>query len=157
VQAFDLKSEESSNDNTSLAAPHVHSINKGWDTEAHLVPPNLGSCGICVKAQHPTLQAVIKAAICEVTGDALFVTAFPSVITTTSYFHDTLSTLAKNLNFPTLCRHFEEDPKFTEVISHVVSCLILVLLPYISLIFDHSWLAIFHTSVVALNDGLYWR
>ena len=157
MQAFDLKGEESSNDDTSLAAPHVHNINKGWDSEVHLVPPKLGSRSISIKAQHPTLQVVIKAAICEVTSDALFITAFPSAITTTKYFCDTLSTCTKALNFPVLHHRFEEDPKFTEVISRIVRHPMLVLLPYLIVIFDHSWLPIFHTSMVASKNGLYWR
>lgn len=154
-----MRSEESSDDDTSLAAPpsHIHNVNKGWDGEAHLVPPELGKRGINIKAQPPPLQAVIKVAIREVIGDGLFITAFPSAITTTSYFRDTLRTSAKNLNFQVLRRRFEEDPKFTEVVSCVVSRLMLVLLLYPSLILDHSWLHVFHTSVVALKNGLYWR
>lgn len=137
MQAVDLKTEESSNDDTSPAAPYVHDVNKGWDIEAHVVPPEMGSRGISVKAQHSTLQMVIKAAIRQAIGDALFVTAFPSAITTASHFRDTLSTSAKNLRFPILRRRFDEDPKFTEVIARVVSRPMLVLLLYLSLIFDH--------------------
>ena len=145
MQAFDLKSEESSNNNAST--PHGHDVNQGWDNEAHLVRPQPGARIISIRVQSPALQAVIKAAVREVTGDALFITAYPSAIAVTSYFRNTLRTSADNLNFPILRRRFEEDRKFTDIISRIVSHPMLVL--PLCLIFDHSCLPVFRTSVVA--------
>ena len=77
MQAFDLESEESSDNNAST--PHGHNVNQGWDNEAHLIWPQPGACIISIRVQSPALQAVIKAAVCEVTGDA--VTATKCVVT----------------------------------------------------------------------------
>lgn len=84
-------------------AHDIHHVNKGWHTDAHYIPPQAGAQIISIKAQPPTLQAVIKAAICKVTGDALFITAYPSAVTIGDYYSDILKRLAKTLNSDMLC------------------------------------------------------
>jgi hypothetical protein len=81
----------------------------------------MGACIISIKAQPPSLQAVIKAAIHKITSDALFITAYPSTVTITDYYCDVLKSCAENLHLDALCDCFEKDHKFAEVISHVVS------------------------------------
>ena len=120
---------------------HGHDVNKGWDREAHFVPPQSGACIISIKAQSPALQAIVKAAIHEVTGDALFSTAYPSAVTVVDYFCDTLRTATENLNFSALCHRFREDHKFVEIISRIVSHPMLILMLF--LIFDHSWPSVY--------------
>jgi len=127
-----------SDDDTSI--PCGHDVNKGWDRGAHFVPPQLGARIISIRLQSPALQTVIKAAIREITGDALFSTAYPSAITVADYFHDTLRATADNLNVSALGRRFEKDRRFAETISCVVSPPMSILLLF--LIFDHSWLSI---------------
>jgi hypothetical protein len=100
---------------------HYHNVNKGWNLDAHYIPPQAGACVISIKAQPPSLCAVIKAAIHEITGDALFITAYPSAVTVVVYYCDVLKSCAENLYFDALCDRFEKDRKFVEVISRVVS------------------------------------
>jgi hypothetical protein len=95
-------------------------VNKGWRADAHYIPPQPGARIISIKVQPPSLQAVIKAAIREVTGDALFVTAYPSAVTITDYYCDLLMGSAGNLHSDILRDRFEKDRKFAEVISRVV-------------------------------------
>jgi hypothetical protein len=106
---------------------HYHDVNKGWHVEAHYVPPQGGARIISIKAQPSLLQAVIKASIREVTGDALFVTAYPSAVTTTDYFCDLLKKAAGNLDLNVLCERFRKDRRFAEVISRVVSFSLIIL------------------------------
>ena len=144
VQSFNSESKEWSNDDSSIH--RGRNVNKGWDHGAHFVPPQSGARIISIKAQSPALQAIIKAAIREITGDALFSTAYPSVITVVNHFCNTLRTATNNLNFPTLGHRFQNDRRFAETISRVVShpmSIILVLF----LIFDHSCLSVCQTSV----------
>ena len=102
-------------------AVNLHNINKGWHADAHYIPPQGGARIISIKAQPLMLQAIIKAAIREVTGDAMFITAYPSAVTIADYYSDILKRSAENLNFNALCDRFAEDNKFAEVISRVVS------------------------------------
>jgi hypothetical protein len=99
----------------------LHNINKGWHADAHYVPPQAGARIISIKAQPSMLQAVIKAAIREVTGDVMFITAYPSTVTIAEYYGNILKKSAENLNFNALRDRFVKDPKFAEVISRVVS------------------------------------
>lgn len=142
-----IESEGSSDDDASIA--YGHDINEGWDPSAHLIPPQSGARIISIKAQSPALQAVVKAAIRDVMGDALFLTTYPSPITVVDYICDTLRTNANRLNFSALSDRFAEDRKFVETISHVVCRPILILLIFLT--FDYSWLFVFLTSVVALR------
>jgi hypothetical protein len=112
-----LDCEELSDDDVADTLPDV---NRGWHLDAHHVPPQAGTRVISIKAQPSSLQAVIKAAIREVTGDALFVTAYPSAVTVTDYYCDILKKCAENLNNPNLRDRFEKDRKFAEIISRVV-------------------------------------
>jgi len=107
---------------------------------------------ISIKAQSPALQAVLKAAIREITGNALFITAYPSVVTIADYLCNTLKTAATNLNFSTIRDCFEDDHKFAETMSRVVCHPTLICL--LCLILDCSWLSAFQTSVVALKKWL---
>lgn len=103
--------------------PHsrYHDVNKGWNLDAHYIPPQAGAHIISIKAQPPSLQAVIKAAIPEITGDALFIMAYPSAVTVMDYYCDVLKSCAENLHLDALCDRFEKVCKFAEVVSHVVS------------------------------------
>jgi hypothetical protein len=112
-----LKLEASSDDET----VDVHQANKGWRADAHYIPPQSGARIISIKVQPPSLQAVLKASIREVTGDALFVTAYPNALTITDYYCDILKRSAENLRFEMLHDRFKSDPKFSEVVSRVVS------------------------------------
>lgn len=107
----------SDNDNSSS---YNHDVNKDWERDAHYVPPQPGARIISIKAQSPSLQLVIKAAIREVTGDVLFVTAYPSAVTVTDYYHNILKKSAENPNLNILRDRFERDHKFVAVISRVV-------------------------------------
>jgi hypothetical protein len=95
-------------------------INKGWKLDAHYVPPQVGARIISIKAQPPLLQTVIRAAIREVTGDALFVTSYPSAATVVDYYHGILKKSAENPNLSLLHDRFQRDPKFAAVVSRVV-------------------------------------
>jgi hypothetical protein len=99
---------------------HYHDVNNSWNLDAHYVPPQAGARIISIKAQPPSLQAIIKAAIREITGDALFITAYPSAVTITDYYCDVLKCCAENLHLDALCDRFEKDRKFAEVVSRVV-------------------------------------
>jgi len=145
MQSSNLESEALSDDDTSI--PCGCNVNKGWERGAHFVPPQLGAHIISIRLQSPALQMVIKAAIREITGDALFSTAYPSAITVADYFCDTLRATANNLNVSVLGHRFGKDRRFAETISRVVSPPMSVLLLF--LIFDHSWLSICQTSIVA--------
>ena len=145
MQSSNLESEALSDDNTSI--PRGRDVNKGWERGAHFVPPQSGARIISIRLQSPALQMVIKAAIREITGDALFSTAYPSAITVADYFRDTLRATADNLNVSVLGYRFGKDCRFVETISRVVSPPMSVLLLF--LIFDHSWLSVCQTSVAA--------
>jgi hypothetical protein len=147
VKPSNVESEESSDDNTSTH--NDHNVNKGWDSSAHIVTPRAGARLISIKAQSPALQTIVKAAIREITGDALFSTAYPSAVTIVKYYCDILGSTAMTLNFLSIYQRFKDDDKFAETVSRVVRYPVLVLLP--CLIFDHSWLSVFPTSVVALR------
>lgn len=54
-------------------------VNRGWPKAAHYVPPKSGAHAISLKAQPPLLQKVLKAGICQITGDALWETLFPQL------------------------------------------------------------------------------
>jgi len=110
---------------------------------------------ISIKAQSPALQVVLKAAICEITGNALFITAYPSVVTINKYLCNTLKTATKNLNLSTIYDRFEDDHKFVETMLCVVCHPMLMCL--LCLILDCSWLSAFQTSVVALKKWLQQR
>jgi hypothetical protein len=103
--------------------PHSNyrDVNKGWDLDAHYVPPQAGARVISIKAQPSSLRAVIKAAIHETTGDALFITAYPSAVTVAAYYCDVLKSCAEKHHLDMLCDRFEKDRKSAEVISRVVS------------------------------------
>jgi hypothetical protein len=98
-----------------------HDVNKGWNLDAHYIPPQAGSRNVSIKAQPPSLQAVIKAAIREITGDALFISAYPSAVTSADYYCDVLKNCAERLHLDALCDRFENDRKFAEVVSRIVS------------------------------------
>lgn len=98
----------------------AHDVNKGWHLDAQYKPPKRGARTISIKAQPESLQAVIKAAIREVTGDALFVTAYPSVVTINDYYCDLLERFAGNLHCSKLQERFEKDRQFAVVISRPV-------------------------------------
>jgi len=145
MQSSNLESKALSDDNTSI--PCGRNVNKGWEHGAHFVPPQSGAHIISIRLQSLALQMVIKAAIREITGDALFSMAYPSAITVADYFHDILRATADNLNVSVLGRRFGKDRRFAETISHIVSPPMSVLLLF--LIFDHSWLSICQTSIAA--------
>ncbi|KAH9992946.1 hypothetical protein BJV77DRAFT_962129 [Russula vinacea] len=86
IKPSDLEGEELSDNDDSLS----HDINEDWDHNTRYVPPHAGARMISIKAQPPSLQLVIKVAFREVTGDALFVTAYPSAATIADYYHDIL-------------------------------------------------------------------
>ena len=100
--------------------PETHDVNKGWPLVAHFVPPLSGARTISIKAQPSPLQAVIKLAIREVTGDALFVTAYPSPVTIAGYYRGLLSKSASDLNLAALQDRLMNDHKFAEDISRIV-------------------------------------
>lgn len=102
-------------------AADLHHINRGWHADAHYIPPQAGARIISIKAQSPMLQAVIKAAIREVTGDAMFITAYPSAVTIAEYYSNILKRSAEIVNFNALHDRFMKDAKFAEVISRIVS------------------------------------
>lgn len=95
-------------------------VNNGWHVNSHYIPPQAGARIISIKVQPSPLQSVIKAAIREVTGDALFVTAYPSAVTISDHYIDILKRSAGNLNLGALQERFEQDRKFGDVISRVV-------------------------------------
>ena len=95
-------------------------VNNGWHVDSHYVSPQAGARIISIKVQPSPLQSVIKAAIREVTGDALFVMAYPSAVTISGYYIDILKRSAGNLNLGALQERFEKDQKFGDVISRVV-------------------------------------
>ena len=111
-----MEGKELSDDDDSLS----HDINEDWDHNARYVPPHAGARMISIKAQPPSLQLVIKVAIREVTGDALFVMAYPSAATIANYYHDILKKSAENPNLNILCDRFEKDHQFVAVVSRVV-------------------------------------
>jgi len=149
MQSSNLESKALSNDDISI--PCGHNINKGWEHRAHFVPLQLGAHVISISLQSPALQTVIKAAIYEITGNALFSTAYPSAIIVADYFCDTLRAIADNLNISVLGHHFGKDCRFVETISCIVSPPMSILLLF--LIFDHSWLSICWTW----KNWLQWR
>lgn len=120
--------EASSDDET----VDTHQANKGWRADAHYIPPQPGARIISIKAQPLSLQAVLKASIREVTGDALFITAYPSALTITDYYCGLLKRSAENLRFDVLRDRFNSDPKFSEVISRVVCFLPFITTSYLS-------------------------
>ena len=124
-----MEGEESSSDDAADPSldPHYHIVNKGWHVDAHYVPPQAGARIISIKAQPSTLQTVIKASIREVTSDALFVTAFPSAVSTVDYYRDILKEAAGNLDLDALSDRFKKDRKFAEVISRVVRFPLIIL------------------------------
>jgi hypothetical protein len=126
-----LDCEESSDDDAAKTQLHV---NEGWHRDAHYVPPQAGARIISIKAQPSALQAVIKAAIREVTGDALFETAYPSAVTVMDYYCDLLKRSAGSLNHLKLRVRFEKDRKFAEVISRVVRFSLVILSRHLILV-----------------------
>lgn len=108
--------EELSSDDAAITSP----VNKGWHLEAQYNPPKGGARIISIKAQPTSLQAVIKAAIREVVGDALFVTAYPNAVTATNYYCDVLKKRAEKLHNVKLHDRFEKDHQFAVVISRLV-------------------------------------
>lgn len=119
--------------------------NKCRDPIASLTLPAPGARMISIRAQAPEIQTVIKAAIRKITGDALFLTAYPSAITLAAYLRDTLATTAKDLKLSSLSLRFQGDHKFGESISRVVCHPSLIL--SLCLIFDHSSLFGFQPCV----------
>ncbi|KAF8231517.1 hypothetical protein L208DRAFT_1378067 [Tricholoma matsutake] len=126
-------------------------VNKGWNLGAHYVPPQSGARIISIKNQSSSLQSVIKAAIREVMGDALFKTSYPSAVTIVDHLCNLLKQSAKDLNLCTLHNRFKQDCKFAEVVSCVVhySYLIQPPLPKV----PYSWLFIFQTFAVAASES----
>jgi hypothetical protein len=121
---LDSDLEETSNDNASMQSNDDDK--KELEDTACIVPPQAGAHNISIRAQSSALQLVIKAAVLEITGDALFTTAYPCAITFSGYLRDILRTAAKNLNLPVISHRFAEDRKYAEIISRVV-CLPMLL------------------------------
>jgi hypothetical protein len=120
-------------------------VNNGWHVDSHYIPPQAGARIVSIRLQPSPLQAIIKVAIREITGDALFVTAYPSAVTITDYYIDHLKRSAGNLKLSALRERFERDPKFGDVISRVVSFLNFFRSDTASLSV-YSWLFAFRTS-----------
>jgi Domain of unknown function (DUF6532) len=114
------KIEESSDDDAKDDVSYPRDVNKGWQPDSHYVPPLAGARIISIKLQPSPLQTLIRVAIREVTGSALFDTAYPSPLAINDHYRNVLIESATHLNLAALQDRLKNDHKFAEVISRVV-------------------------------------
>ncbi|KAF8065172.1 hypothetical protein FPV67DRAFT_1628477 [Lyophyllum atratum] len=95
--------------------------NSAWPLQAHYVPPPPGSRNLALTAQPAPVHALIKAAIRQVTGDALVVDAYPSPATIDDYFCQLLIGIAKDLGFLALSDRIAIDKALCDYISRLLA------------------------------------
>lgn len=113
ITAVTPKSEDSE-------AMSITNSSKDWPEEAHYTPPQPGSRGISLNAQPRRVQTLIKAAIRHVTGDALFIDAYPPIASADQYYRRVLTDLATEMQYYPLRDRIGADNKLVEFISRLV-------------------------------------
>ena len=86
----------------------------------YYVPAQAGARLISLKAQPLELRTVIKAAICEVTGDAMFESTYPSSHMLNKYYRNVLKQSATQLGFSSLSNLHERYQESADVIAQLV-------------------------------------
>ncbi|KAG5654271.1 hypothetical protein H0H81_005120 [Sphagnurus paluster] len=116
-----ISDDESAATSSPHPPPMVADVNDAWPDEAHYVPPLPGARTIRINSQPPPLSTLIKAAIRQVIGDALFVDAYPSVSTIDNYFLQVLTDIGAHLEFPILVDRISVDRVLFSHIGRILS------------------------------------
>ncbi|KAF8056056.1 hypothetical protein FPV67DRAFT_1678529 [Lyophyllum atratum] len=101
--------------------PFILPVNAAWPSSAHYVPLLPGSRNLSLTVQPPNVRAVIKAAIRQVTGDALFNDAYPPAPSIDGYLHQMLIRLANELSLFALRDRLTIDRVLVSHISRLLS------------------------------------
>lgn len=101
---------------------YEESVNATWPVEAHYTPIAPGGRTFSVLAQPEPLKKTLRAAIRWVTGDALFVTAYPAINTSENhdYHCQVLHKSAQRLGYSELSRRLRTDNHLVRVCIPVV-------------------------------------
>lgn len=101
---------------------HKESVNVTWPTEAHYTPIAPGCRSFSVLAQPEPLKKTLRAAIRCVTGDALFITAYPAVNTLGNhdYHRKVLYKSAQHLGYTELSKRLRDDDSLVRACIPVV-------------------------------------
>ncbi|GLB45949.1 hypothetical protein LshimejAT787_4200050 [Lyophyllum shimeji] len=108
---------DSANVQTAISNPA--NVNARWPLQAHYNPPPPGSRNLSLTSQPAPLHTLIKAAIRQVTGDALFVDMYPSVATIDDYFRQVLIKTANDLEYFALSDRLTTDKPLVDFISRL--------------------------------------
>jgi hypothetical protein len=100
----------------------VNSVNSKWPTEAHYVPLAHGARALAVLSQPEPMKKTLRAAFRRVTGDTLFVSAYPTMNYSDGqgYQKSVLYDCAKNLRYKELAKRFKLDDELVRVCSSAV-------------------------------------
>ncbi|GLB45106.1 hypothetical protein LshimejAT787_2000110 [Lyophyllum shimeji] len=109
---------DSANVQTAISNPA--NVNARWPLQAHYNPPPPGSRNLSLTSQPAPLHTLIKAAIRQVTGDALFVDMYPSVATIDDYFRQVLIKTANDLEYFALSDRLTTDKPLVDFISRLL-------------------------------------
>ncbi|KAJ8507316.1 hypothetical protein ONZ45_g10302 [Pleurotus djamor] len=98
-------------------------VNDGWESEAHYEPIGPMSRSLSLKHQPTAFRETLQAAICFVTGDLAFDTAYPdtSVERHVKYHRQALIKCATSLGYTQLTRRFQKDTELVKLAATVLS------------------------------------
>ncbi|KAG6825967.1 hypothetical protein H0H92_001683 [Tricholoma furcatifolium] len=99
----------------------IDTINVNWPLEAHYVPPQSGSRTISLTAQPHYVRALVRAAIRQCSGDALFIDAYPSPTTINAYFRGMFIDIANEMDLEAFSLRLQTDNILLDHLSHVLS------------------------------------
>ncbi|KAG6898908.1 hypothetical protein C0993_002903 [Termitomyces sp. T159_Od127] len=99
----------------------IDPVNAEWPSEAHCIPLQPGSMNLSLTVQPHFVRALIKAAICQVTGDILVVDAYPPMTSINDYFQNLLVNIANDdLDLEVLSFRIQTDILFVDYILRLV-------------------------------------
>lgn len=93
--------------------------NANWE-HARYVPAAPGARLISIRLQPPALRQIIRAAIHQVIGDAIFDHAYPSASDELTYYRKTLRSCARKLKHDDYTEQFKTDLQFGIIVARLV-------------------------------------
>lgn len=97
-------------------------VNANWALEAHYKPLQPGSRSLAVLSQPEPMKRTLRAAFRRVVGDAIFVSAYPTINTSEvqGYQRSILYDCAKRLNYKELAKRLKSDDELVRICASVV-------------------------------------
>ncbi|KAG6825398.1 hypothetical protein H0H92_003821 [Tricholoma furcatifolium] len=96
------------------------SVNLGWEIDAHFCPPLAGARALSITAQPPLVKALIRGAIHDAIGDALWQDAYPSIETIDDKHRQLLLEVCDKQSVLALRNRVLKDVTFTKLVSHIL-------------------------------------